>query len=241
MLAISFLIFSVDCNVAYDEKTKTLTIANIVFINKGMVAPYPDAVNIKIIGNQAHIEDDIFKGNKNIRTLSITGNQCTVGSSAFQNTSLITFSLSGSQSRVSSSSFKNCDLLRQVTIVGIQARIESNAFKNCHGLSSLTITSNQLRIESYAFCNCENLTGNVKIAGLQQEISSHAYDCSFFDIIFDNKLIVYGAAAVVVIVIIIVVVVCVVKKKKREVVFSSSTIQMNILNSNDKSNPIYQY
>lgn len=236
MFIISILLLFVGCDANYDPTTKTLRITNIHSINKGIIGPYPDAKHIIFQGTQGTIEDSLFKGNRNIQSITISGNQWSIHSSAFRGSSIQTFSISGIQSTIYDNTFNNCDLLKQVNIVGNQATIKYNAFKDCHQLSSVIITSDQLKINDYAFCNCENLASNVKIVGNQQIISRKAYDCGLS--FLDNEYLMYGiAAAVVIIIVIAITVCCVVKKnKKKNALNSSSTVQFNLLDGQTNLN-----
>ncbi len=141
----------------------------------GFSGTMPEDYTLKIAANSiVAIADGAFKGQKNLKTITITNyssNTLTsIGASAFEGcTGITSFSTGGSQSKITTigdRAFYGCTALTTVTLTGVET-IGANAFYNCSNLfasEDFTIPASVVTIGDQAFYNVKLTKMALKVA-----------------------------------------------------------------------------
>ena len=107
------------------------------------------------------IDEDAFKNNSKIRSITIPSSVTTIGSSAFSGCSnLITVTISENSqlTSIGNEAFYNCSSLTSIYIPDSVTTIGSGAFWNCSSLTSIYIPDSVTSIGNRAFRYSSNLT-----------------------------------------------------------------------------------
>ncbi len=129
------------------------------------------------------IDEDAFKNNSKIRSITIPSSVTTIGSSAFSGCSnLITVTISENSqlTSIGSSAFNGCSSLTSIYIPDSVTTIGSGAFYSCSNLTTATISENSqlTSIGNEAFSCCSSLT-SIYIPDSVTTIGVSAFDgCS---------------------------------------------------------------
>ena len=129
------------------------------------------------------IDEDAFKNNSKIRSITIPSSVTTIGSSAFSGCSnLITVTISENSqlTSIGSSAFNGCSSLTSIYIPDSVTTIGSGAFYSCSNLTTATISENSqlTSIGNEAFSCCSSLT-SIYIPDSVTPIGVSAFDgCS---------------------------------------------------------------
>ena len=147
-----------------------------VFKNNKNIKSVTFGKNPIIVGNEA------FKGCYNLKKVVFNGPVC-VYSNAFEGcTKLKTVEFkNGVYDAIGSSAFANCESLEKVTINQTVAKkfiINGSAFAHCYALKSINIPSNCTEIYGCAFLNCFSLE-SVTIPSATKIIDNDKNGCAF--------------------------------------------------------------
>lgn len=104
------------------------------------------------------INDNTFKGNTTIESVTIPDGVTYIGVSAFEGcTNLQEVNLPQSLSVIGTKAFKGCNRLMEITIPDGVTQIRSNAFENCIRLLRVELPSALTYVSSYCFSSCSKL------------------------------------------------------------------------------------
>lgn len=159
----------------------TLRISGTGAISSSPATAYKQSVHAVIIESGiTAINDNVFKGYKNLASVELPDGLTTIGSSAFRNcTSLKSIKMPDSVTELGERAFDSCSSLTEVTIsngiktiktetfqyTGLKSlvipnsvtKLEENAFFGCHDMASLSISNGLKTIGKGAFAGCRAL------------------------------------------------------------------------------------
>lgn len=107
------------------------------------------------------IENETFRGCRNLTYVNMPSTISTIGRYAFYNTGLKSLSLSNSVKIISEAAFSNCENLASVSIPNSVTLIGGNAFSCCKALKKITIPNSVVAINAKAFYDCPALVNVV--------------------------------------------------------------------------------
>ena len=104
------------------------------------------------------IARDSFKGNKELRSVTIPSNITTIGASAFENcTSLLKVTTTNGLVSIGDKAFMKCIQLKEFVCPKTLKSIGNSAFQGCIALKKITFNSGLLQIGNKAFSGCKAL------------------------------------------------------------------------------------
>ena len=107
------------------------------------------------------IEEDAFRDNRNITSITIPDSVTSIERSAFSScVKLVSVIFAGTPkiTEIPPAAFISCDTLENINIPSSVTSIGSQAFDRCSSLVSITIPSSVTSISDYAFDRCSSLT-----------------------------------------------------------------------------------
>ena len=105
------------------------------------------------------IADEVFKGQKNLKTVTMNGNISSIGKGVFEDcTSLTNVNMNTGLITIGNYAFSGCTSLKSLIFPSSLSSISDYACNNCTSLENVTITKSLATIGNYAFAGCSNLT-----------------------------------------------------------------------------------
>lgn len=113
---------------------------------------------LKLPNTLQSIEDEAFRDDSSLISVTIPNSVTSIGNYAFYNCSgLSALTIPQSVTSISTRAFYNCRNLASVTIGNSVSYMGYEVFYNCSGLTSVTIGNAVTFIGTSAFCGCSNL------------------------------------------------------------------------------------
>ena len=147
-----------------------------------------DGILLKYRGNDTHvvipdgvkiIENNAFKGNKNVTSIVIPGSIEKIYGGAFRDCeSLTSVTILNGATYISSAAFSGCKSLASVTLPDSLKKIGENAFNGCTRLNHITIPDSVTIIGRQAFYGCTSLTSVNIPEGLKQIWQGAFMECT---------------------------------------------------------------
>ena len=104
----------------------------------------------------------VFKGCRNLATITLPSNLQIIGNSAFESCSLNEIRIPLSIKSIGESAFNCCFNLTKVFFEqGSKVSLDDYAFCNCHNLTKISISSNLKKLGRGVFQDCKNLEFNI--------------------------------------------------------------------------------
>ena len=130
--------------------------------------------SITQIGNAA------FKGNSDLKNISLPDGLTSIGNNAFANCSNLTkITLPSGLSELGDALFSGCTSLSSLTIPEGVTRIGEETFYRCSGLTQITLPNSITEIGNSAFSGCSNLT-QITLPSDLSEIGDNCFsNCNF--------------------------------------------------------------
>ena len=135
--------------------------------------------SVKFGNSIAHIDDYMFIGCSNLKTIDIPKSVKSIGKSVFENCNkLENISLPEGITIIGEYTFEKCSSLKSITIPSGVTSIGENTFSECSALTNVTIPDSVTTIGKSAFSECSALT-NVTIPESVTTIGESAFNgCS---------------------------------------------------------------
>lgn len=122
------------------------------------------------------IGQNVFANNRKIKKVTIPDTVTSIGSYAFQNSTIQEVVMPDSVETLEYGVFAECNSLRTIKFSKNIRYIQSSTCQNCYNLQSITLPENLERIGNNAFAWCQNLYTVALPEGLQR-IESQAFYC----------------------------------------------------------------
>ena len=159
--------------------TKVRTVAYCGANNKAATVVVPQTITIDGISYKVtSIENNAFKDNKTLKSITIGSNIKTIGARAFNNCTNLTKVVMGKNvTKVGVAAFAGCKNLKRISLPAKVTIIGSKAFYGCASFTTVVMPAKLTTIGASAFYNCKNLT-NITISTNVKSIGSKAfYNC----------------------------------------------------------------
>jgi len=134
---------------------------------------FPDTIESLSV---VEVNNNIFKGDKEITSVVIPGSVKEIGNNAFEGcTSLKTVTLSKGTTSIGNGAFRGCTSLKTIQIPESVTTIDNNAFRGCTSLTDVKLPGSLTTIGAYVFYNCENLV-NLNVPATLTSFPNAPYD-----------------------------------------------------------------
>lgn len=123
-----------------------------------------------------------FSGNHNVKYVHVPDGVNTIGSNAFNYSTLRSIDLPDQLEEIGYYSFSNCESLTRVAMPSMLERMYDGAFQNCTGLTSIEIPDGLRTVPEAAFFMCTSLS-DITWGNAVEVIDTCAFgDCSFTEL-----------------------------------------------------------
>jgi hypothetical protein len=145
---------------------------------KAFISPiYYDFIETLILPSyMKSISDNAFKGRSNLKNIVLPNSLESIGTSAFENSSLVEISIPKGVTHVGENAFKDCESLTSASIYNQE--VVNREFKRLKNLKDVYLSDNTTTIGSSAFAACEKIS-NLSIPNSVTQICYGAFSsCS---------------------------------------------------------------
>ena len=131
-------------------------VGRVLYDYKGEKDTCPKTVDVK--QGTMRINDEVFKGCKNLETVTLPDTLLSIGYSAFSYSRLNSINIPDSVTDIGSYAFYSCSILDDISISNSITSISDGMFGKCGWLNSVSIPNGVTSIGDSAFSGCTDLT-----------------------------------------------------------------------------------